>query len=110
MALSLVDIPNISANVKYKFKEKFEQEVMLYNECVIKTEQFLSWFKTCGIAMHQNECLKNILIPCLKAHHENDYYVFWLDKTLPYYVKRTLEILDLNYIQLVWNKYDLIHV
>ena len=91
-------------NIKYKFKHKFEQKVMLY---IAISEKGISkpWFKPSGLAInqdvYQNECLKKILIPFLQKHHADGQYVFWPDKASSHYAKKTQSFLNTHLIPFV---------
>lgn len=85
------------ANVKYKFKHKFEEKVMLY---IVISERGISkpWFKPSGLAInqevYQNQCLKKILIPFIEKYHADGNYVFWPDKASSHYAKKTQTFLE----------------
>lgn len=91
-------------SVKYKFKHKFEKKVMLY---IAISERGVSkpWFKPSGLAInqdiYQNQCLKKILLPFIKKHHQDGNYVFWPDKASSHYAKKTVAFLENNEIPYV---------
>lgn len=91
------DISGTSAEVRYKFKKKFEHKVMLY---IAISQDGVSepYFKPSGLAInqkiYQEQCLAKILIPFIQKHHANDDYIFWPDKASSHYAKKTTEFLE----------------
>ena len=101
------NISTESPNVKYKFKHKFEQKVVLHFSI---SERGISkpWFKPSGLAInqevYQNQCLKKILIPFLQTYHADGNYVCWPDKASLHYARKTQAILESQNIPYVPKK------
>lgn len=98
------DISNTPSDIKYKFKKKFENKVMLY---IVISDRGVSkpWFKPSGLAInqevYQNQCLRKILVPFIKKHHSDNNYIFWPDKASSHYAKKTLDYLTAENIPFV---------
>ena len=84
-------------SVKFKYKHKFEQKVMIY---IAVSERGISkaYFKPTGLAInqkiYQNQCLKEILTPHIQKYFPEDNFMFCPDKDLSHYAKKTLEFLQ----------------
>lgn len=98
------DPRNAPACVKYRFKKKFEQKVMLY---IAVSDKGVSapFFKTSKLAVYQdvykNDCLRPILIPFIKKYHKIDKYVFWPDKASSHYARCVVDFLTAENVPFV---------
>jgi transposase len=77
-------------NVKYKYKEKYEEKVLVYVAISPRGISKPVFFKS-GLAINANvyrdECLKKSLVPFLRKHHRDNRFVFWPDLASAHYAK-----------------------
>jgi transposase len=91
-------------SVKFKFKQKYEQKIMLYI-AISSNGVSKPYFCLSKNAIHRtvyiNKCLKKILLPFIKKYHSDDKYIFWPDKASAHYAQDTQKYLNTQNVHFV---------
>lgn len=86
------DPKSAPAEIKFKISKKFKPKLMLWIAISNKGIS-ASFFQKGGLVINQriyiNKCLKSRLLPSIKKYHQDNNYVFWPDKAISHYSKKS---------------------
>lgn len=97
---------DISDDIRFKHKAKFPEKYLVW-QCLDEkgnvSKAYISTESMNG-ETYLNECLKKILFPFIKKHHEKDDVLLWMDMASPHYHHDVVQWLQKNKINFVEKK------